>query len=130
DSEDETHHHEHAGAASLLVLDFENDSPQVQAANFPDTYEADQLYVTQANELYALSGKELSRLTVQNDAVRVSTYHTNVGSVSSGNGLYFTADNNLYYLDDTKKESYLVFRSSHLTLSSVVSLGEHTFINS
>lgn len=128
DSRDEVEQQSKAKPGTLLVIDFSNESPVAKEYTTGST-PIDMLYVTQAGKLYVLSDNNLARIELSDKSAQLHVYATKVGSVSAGDGLYYIRNNSVYKFDDTTNESYQVFYSPKLKLSTVVSLNENIFIN-
>ncbi len=114
---------------SLLSIDFISETPSIKRYGVDKKNPIDSLFVSQNKQLYAMSKENFSVIDLKDNRATVRPYISEPSSVSVGNGLLFIRQNAVYKYDDTTKESYLVFQSPKLNLSSITEVNDEIFIN-
>lgn len=92
------------------------------------------IYATTSGSLYLSSSNQLGFVDIHlvqldKDSATTKPALINVSSASFGNGISYIQDNAIYKLDDEKNESYKVFSSKKLRLSSITPVGGDLFFN-
>lgn len=95
-----------------------------------DTLGIDELFLSRSKHLYALREREnMYEIELKDDKAQFRLLSQGVQSVGGGDGVLYIKDNAVFKVDDSTKESYLLFKSSHLRLSNVMIFGDDVFVN-
>lgn len=129
DSQTQTQHRTNEKKGTIVTVDFSDETPAAQTYTIADSTPLDTLSVTQGGNLYGMSYRDLMSIELSGSSATLKPFVVDSGSVSTSDGIYFVRDNSVYKYDDTKNESYLVFHSDKLRISTVTSLNGETFVN-